>query len=422
MATTYTILKTDSSRMRTARQPLITADSLAMGFTVFAFVVCTSAAQLFGVMSITIGLLYLFGAVLLVWCSPRLIMQPALLLIALAFPAFAMGSTLWSTDPSLTLRHASQLMITTLIGASIGCSMRADRLFTAMCIAYTGLIMLCVANFWLQIVPPFQQKSYLSSSEYFTGIFAHKNMLGIVLCTGALTLMYFTISAQRSWIFMMAAVALLPIFVFARSTTSTLLYLFILCMPVAYWLLSIRVPKALLISTILCVLCATLLTLELLQFSPIDFVLALAGKGRDLSGRTDLWDVALAQIVTAPWTGIGYQTYWTSSEFITEINVIRGTLEQSIGSFHNVWLETLVGTGIFGTLAFAAVPALLSFRFIRRFARGTWTAVDLAGCFLIALILVRANLETSLYRQHQAEHLALIALLFSTSRSAIKNP
>lgn len=233
---------------------------------------------------------------------------------------------------------------------------------------------------------------------------------------GTLTLVYFSLSARRGWMFLVAAVALLPIFLFARSTTSTLLYLCILCMPVAYLLLNLRMPKALVISSVLCALFAALLILELLQFSPIDFVLEMAGKGRDLSGRTGLWDVALEQIGTAPWTGIGYQTYWTSIEFISEINLIRGVLEQSIGSFHNVWLETLVGTGILGTLAFAALPVFLLCRFMRRFVQGNWNTVDLAGCFLIGLLLARGNVEASLYRQHQSENLALIALLFATSR------
>lgn len=413
------ILKTDSNKTCSDSKSLISSESLVFGYTVYAFAACTSAAQLFGAMTISIALLYLFGGILLLWCASRLILQPALLLVALAFPVFALISAAWSTDPSLTLKHASQLIVTTLIGASIGCSLREDRLLAAMCIAYVGLILASVANFWLQIVPPFQQKSYLSGSEYFTGIYVHKNILGVVLCMGALTLMYFSISARRGWIFLLAAVALLPVFLFARSTTSTLLYLCILCMPAAYLLLKLRIPKALVISSALCTLFAALLILELLQFSAIDFVLAIAGKGRDLSGRTGLWDVALEQIATAPWTGIGYQTYWTSTQFMSEINLIRGILEQSIGSFHNVWLETLVGTGILGTLAFAALPVVLLCRFTRRFLQGNWNAVDLAGCFLIGLLLARGNVEASLYRQHQSENLALIALLFATSRKRI---
>jgi len=284
-----------------------------------------------------------------------------------------------------------------------------------MSVAFVGLIVLSVVNLWLQVVPAFQQRDYLVGNEYFTGIFIHKNTFGMVLCLGALCLMYLALSGRPGWPYALAVVALLPIFLFARSTTSIVLYAGILSMPMVYFFLRLRELRMLLILALSCVLLLLVMLLEMLSISLIDIGLELAGKGRDMSGRTSLWATALGQVSERPWFGVGYQSFWTAPRFAGEVNQLRGLLEPTIGHFHNAWLEVLVGIGIFGLLAFAALPVVLLFRFLRRLWQPGGQLSDVAGLFFVLLTLFRANVEITIYVQHQAETLVLVALLFSTS-------
>lgn len=386
-------------------------------YAVFAFVACTSAFKLFGLGTAGFGLFYLGGAALVVLHGQGLLARPGALSLALLFPAVALCSTLWSVDPGATLRHSTQLAFTAVVGASLGCALRPRTLVVAMSAAFALLVTASVANYWLQVVPPFQQRDYLQGSEYFTGIFAHKNTFGSVLCLCALCITYLSLSYRPIWPYAVALLALVPVFLFTRSTTSIVLFGFILCMPLVQAFLRIRRSRAPLFFSALCLLIATAIALELLSVSPIDIGLELAGKGRDLSGRDFLWSVALEQIPRAPWLGVGYQVYWDSPLFATEVNLVRGTLESSIGHFHNVWLEALVGTGILGLVAIAAVPLVLATRFLVRLLGREASTLDLFGFFLVIQFLVRANVEASLYYQHQIESLSLAALLFSSGAS-----
>ncbi len=390
-------------------------DTVVFVYIVFAFVACTTAFKLFGLSPPSFAIVYLGGSVLIVIRARSLFARPGTLSLALLFPVFSLSSVLWSVDPEITLRHAGQLTFTALLAAGIGCSLRPHTLMIAMSTAFVGLVLLSVANLWLQIVPPFQQRDYLDGNEYFTGVFAHKNTLGLVLCLSALCLTYLTLSCRPRWVYAVAAIALLPIFLFTRSTTSLVLYGCILCMPFVYLLFKSRGLQILILLGFLCAFLLIAIILEVQSISPIDIGLELAGKGKDMSGRTALWTIAMERVSDRPWFGVGYQSYWTATRFAGDVDIIRGLLEPSIKHFHNAWLEALVGTGILGMIAFLAVPTVLLVRFfIRLWRPGGCSPIDVAGFFIVFLTLVRTNVETSMYFQHQAENLALIALLFST--------
>lgn len=401
-----------SGNQSIARQSFNAAVGL---YAIFAMVAGTTAFKLFGLGTPAFGLFYLGGVLLVVYQFANLLSKPLSLCCVLLFPLFAMSSSIWGIDPETTLRHSIQLTFTALVGASIGCALKPHKLMLAMSVALVGLVVLSVLNLWLQLVPPFQQREYLEGNEYFTGVFAHKNTLGMVLCLTALCLVYLALSCRPAWPYALAVCALLPIFIFARSTTSLVMYAFILCMPCVLFFMRLQTWRIMIVLALLCTLLAIAIVLEALSISPIDIVLELAGKGRDLSGRTSLWATATELIVERPWFGVGYQSFWTTPHFSTEVNIIRGLIEPSIGHFHNAWLEALVGTGILGLLAFIAVPVLLLFRLVPRLIKPECSPVDVAGTFFVLLVLARGNVEASIYFQHQVENLVLIALVFATS-------
>lgn len=387
-------------------------------YVVFVLIAGTTAFKLFGLGTPAFGLFYLGGLFLIALQLKNLLRSPLSLFFVLLFPLFAVSSSLWGVEPETTLRHAIQLTFTVLVGAAMGSALKPHKLMVAMSVAFVGLILLSVINLWLQVVPAFQQREYLVGNEYFTGIFAHKNTFGMVLCITALCLMYLTLVSRPAWLFAVLVCALLPVFFFARSTTSIVMYAFILCMPAALFFMRSRTWRLPVFFVFLCVLIVSSIGLELWSVSLIDIGLELAGKGRDLSGRTLLWTAATEQVLARPWLGVGYQSFWTAPQFAGEVDKIRGFIEPSIGHFHNAWLEAIVGTGILGLCAFIAVPALLLCRFVSRIVKPECSAFDLAGLFFVCLVLVRANVEASIYFQHHVENLILVALVFATSTRA----
>lgn len=357
--------------------------------------------------------MYLGGVILIGSKIPVLFSRPLILAIALLFPVYAFTSSFWGVDPTVSIRHSIQLLFTALLAASIGCTLRPHQVMVAMSIAFGALIVVSVANLWLQIVPAFQQKFYLQGNEYFTGIFQHKNTLGAVLCMASLCFSYLILKSTKRWLFIILLLSVLPILLFARSTTSLVLYVYILTMPFVYLLCRQQNFRWIIATCLFCVSISLVMLLEVFELSLIDIGLEMAGKGRDINGRTSLWAIALARFSENPWLGVGYQSFWTAEQFSTDVNWVHGFLEDSVNHFHNAWLEALVGLGILGTAAMALVPVTLICILLPGVFGKHSSPINIVGIYLSVLVLVRSNLEVSLYYQHQSESVALTALLVS---------
>ena len=359
------------------------------------------------------AIIYLGGVVLIAFKAPVLFSRPGILFMAMVFPVYAFTSTLWGVDPTVTVNHATQLVFTSLLAASIGCYFRPHQLLLAMSVAFGLLIALSVANLWLLIVPAFQQRSYLQGNEYFTGIFTHKNTLGYVLCLGSLCFAYLILKLTPRWPYVILLLSVFPILLFARSTTSLVLYGFILTMPFVYMLVQQKKLRGIIAISLVCAAVLTVILLELFQLSLIDIGLELAGKGRDMSGRTSLWTLALARFSERPWLGVGYQSFWTAAQFQTDVDWVHGSIVYSISHFHNAWLEILVGLGILGAVAMAVVPVALLCVLVPRLFGNKCSPIDIAVIYLVILVVARSNVEASLSFQHQSENVALTSLLVS---------
>ena len=358
-------------------------------------------------------IVYLGGAALIAYKAPVLFSRPWILLMVMVFPVYAFSSSLWGVDPTVTVSHATQLVFTSLLAASIGCFFRPHQLLLAMSVAFGFLIAFSVANLWLLIVPAFQQRSYLQGNEYFTGIFTHKNTLGYVLCLGSVCFSYLILKLTPRWPYIIMLLSVLPILLFARSTTSLALYGCILTMPFVYMLVQQKKLRGIIVIGLVCAAVLTVILLELFQLSLIDIGLELAGKGRDMSGRTSLWALALARFSERPWLGVGYQSFWTAAQFQTDVNWVHGSIVYSISHFHNAWLEILVGLGILGAVFMAVVPVALLCLLVPRLFGSKCSPIDIAVVYLVFVVLARSNVEASLSFQHQSENVALISLLVS---------
>ncbi len=388
-------------------------DKIIFAYVVFVFITFTSAFKMFELVTPASAIVYLGGVILICFKVPVLFSRPLILATVMLFPVYAFTSSFWGVDPTVTIRHSIQLMFTSLLAASIGYALRPHQLMMAMSVAFGALVAVSVANLWLQVVPAFQEKFYLHGSEYFTGIFHHKNTLGAVLCMASLCFSYLILKSTSRWPFVILLLSVLPVLLFSRSTTSLVLYVYILTMPFVYLLCRQQSFRWVIGISLICAGISIVMLLEIFELSLIDIGLEMAGKGRDINGRTSLWAIALARFSENPWLGVGYQSFWTAEQFSTDVNWVHGFLEDSVNHFHNAWLEALVGLGILGTAAMAVVPVTLICVLLPGLFGAHGSPINMVGIYFSVLVLIRSNLEISLYYQHQSESVALTALLVS---------
>jgi O-antigen ligase len=118
----------------------------------------------------------------------------------------------------------------------------------------------------------------------------------------------------------------------------------------------------------------------------------LLGRTEDaatLTGRVPLWTELLGYVRERPWTGYGYDSFWTPSR-IEDVSDVAGW---TINSAHSTYLEAVLSFGLIGAALIAACVALGLHRFAVR-----WRATgDDACAFFFALIvlgLVKGLLES----------------------------
>ena len=86
------------------------------------------------------------------------------------------------------------------------------------------------------------------------------------------------------------------------------------------------------------------------------FVLDATGKDLTLTGRTELWNAAMAMISERPMLGVGYQAFWVQGHADAEMLWFMFGIESRSGfNFHNMYLSNAVEIGILG----AALQAVL---------------------------------------------------------------
>lgn len=142
--------------------------------------------------------------------------------------------------------------------------------------------------------------------------------------------------------------------------------------------------------------------------------LDLAGRDSDLTGRADLWEVALEWAWRRPFRGFGYLGTWSDQRFLADVAAARGTL---LGSAHNSFVEAFLGTGLLGLAALVALVVVLYLRTGIRAATTPQPATLLP--FTVLVFVVVENLtETLLVGNQLAVALmgALLAIPPATAR------
>jgi O-antigen ligase len=129
-------------------------------------------------------------------------------------------------------------------------------------------------------------------------------------------------------------------------------------------------------------------------------LLQLMGRDNTLTGRTDLWTLALEEIAHRPWLGYGYSAFW-----IYKLDYVASLFDWGVPHAHNGFLELALNIGVIGV-------AIFTIGFIRSFARalrGLRIDTSAAGLWPILFLsfVLLYNLTESTVLGHNSLYWAL---------------
>ena len=278
----------------------------------------------------------------------RVALQNKLLLLA---PAFAVLSAAWSMSPTLTLRTAFELLMTTGFAFYLSERYSTERLMKIL--VFLGWISV-VLSLGLVLLAPGVGIYHRDSSGAWQGIFSHKNFLGVGMAF-FLTPIFFIRKRLAGKI----AYAIPVLFLVARSQSRGAWFVTAGMVMFAAWInLSHRVKKREFLLSIIATaaIAIFLVALGVAYYEPL---MRWIGKDPTMTGRTDIYAAVLQSILKHPALGYGFGAFWFVNPEAVNIGLKIGWA--SIGYAENGILEMGLQLGIVG-LVLIFIPIVRAIR------------------------------------------------------------
>jgi len=259
-------------------------------------------------------------------------------LAALVF--LSLVSCSWSPIPALTLRRAIAVLGTTLFGLALAVRLSPEeqlRLLSRVC---RTLAVLSLA--WVILFPSYGVSK--TPDHQWQGVFSYKSALGFVMALSILVEWQLPTYTTFSKILNRLALILSAILLFfSGSLTPSIALLGALLLVEIYKFAAqrLRISQTITVLGILLIL-SSLMAMFLANTERITNAL---GRSSDLTGRTEVWSWAAANILDRPVLGYGYSGFWSEvSATSAGIYPVGGVIMYS----HNGYLEVLLSLGIVG--------------------------------------------------------------------------
>ncbi len=262
----------------------------------------------------------------------------------LLLPLFCLFSFLWSQFPAETFRFSLQMGASVAIGIAIAGRM-PPRMF-------------CQVLFWLMgatIVLSLGLGTSRDDTGAFLGLYGSKNAMAGAAATFAVVAAGIAISRRTAiWIRATAVAGVvlgLGLVVLAQSVMALAVAPLTLGMLAVAASLHRFQPAARATMAAFSMLTATLAGLLVaMHFDALTLaLLETTGKDITLTGRTDLWTLAMEFIAERPLLGVGYQAFWVKGYAPAEAMWFMFGIESRSGfNFHNTYLNNAVEIGIVG--------------------------------------------------------------------------
>jgi exopolysaccharide production protein ExoQ len=331
----------------TARQRVVTLDY----FICFVSFLSLLLNNLYGMLAIIGFLLPWAWVVMRQWhlAVKDLLANAGLLL----FAVFAAVSTLWSDDPSWTLKASAELFATMAIGILAGCRVKPRVLIAALLSTYVVIAVLCIAH-------DGQTLLWATGDTPLLGIFGSKNAFSAMMSVQLLVALGVISDRGQTALFRSIAILTLifaPVLLYFGHSLGAVLAvimtvsIFLSAQSLKYIHSGLRI----LAYFFLVIFLVLAFLLPFLTEMEPGKLLNLLGKDSTLTGRTYLWSHAMQYIAERPLLGTGFSAFWrVQNPNAQELWYMSAVPPGSGFNFHNEYLEMFVGLGAGGFLYFVS--------------------------------------------------------------------
>lgn len=319
-----------------------------------------------------IALLVLIGAVVLVVVERPRFTWRRVPKSTFAFVGIATISIAWSFYPGASAIGTAVLVATTFAAVAIALSVPWPRLSRSLGTAIKWILGLSLAfELWVSIfirtpmLPNFVDygdgkiplafywsRNLLFEGGPIQGIVASRNILGMIALLGLIlfAVALATRTMRRGTAITWLTIAAL-VFVLTRSATVILVaFVVFIALTFALWARR-RGPDRR--RAVYWGAGATVAASVALLTLGWNTMLALFGKGSDLTGRLDIWNAVASMASERPVFGWGWVGYWAPwVEPFDDLAVRKGVVYLQA---HNAWLDVWMQIGIIGLIAFASI-------------------------------------------------------------------
>lgn len=346
----------------------------------------------------------------------RMVADNPLLVLIFILPLL---SVFWSEDPGVSLRRAIALAMTGLFCVYLAIRLSPDeflrKLLLALFIGGVASLLVTAAFPGIAI-----EHSSINTGSW-KGVYGHKAILGRIAAVAVMVSIYVRPKYRWERIMRWATVAIfLFLSIESQSRASWLMLLAGLGFVLILW-----VVRAERLSTGLKVGIAAIIALALLLLAVASFDMVLSDFGRDdtFSGRTKLWQGAIAVAEAKhPILGAGYRAFWTESGASGVRSYILSWARLPAHG-HNGYLDVWLEMGIPGLVAFAAflvmTTARLAVRVLREPHDPSWAAFSV---FLFLFILNNVSVTVAFKHTDIAWVFAVLAALYAHNSASAAQP
>lgn len=343
-------------------------------------------------------------------------------IMALYWPAvlpvlFAVMTLIWSEEPSLTLRRAGSLGLTTAFGFWLAFRFTPLQLFRLLVLM--GVTILVVNFSVIQIQPTrgIHQTYDLVTAHHagsWRGLFGHKNDFGrLIALTTAILTIGFVFGAGGRFLRWLALPLIGLAAVMITNSNSSQSALLSTTVPVAVLLVLAMRPMSPSGRSLLLVVAVPFAIMASMSAQLIfEYVLGLLGRDATLTGRTIIWEGVFLSLGNNTILGGGYGAGWQYVE--PRLTALTGA---DVGHAHNGFLDLAVDIGVVGlgmTLFF--MLWLLSFAF-RSLMRGVHPEIATVALMVVIYSLI-GNVAGSFLLQHNSLYWVVMVASFAMLRRA----
>jgi len=355
----------------------------------------------------------------LMLAKPRMIaaMASPLWLVMLGFVVF---SSRVSPDPQAALRAIIFTMIGMVCVISVLCLPRDGDGFS-MALTVSAALVLILSYAGLILVPDLATHGYDAlepqNSYLWRGVFSHKNVAAPVMAAFFFAGIYLM---RRRW-FVSGALIAIAALVFVTHTgskTSTALVPLVALMVVLPGIFGLRPLAA--VGVFAAQIFFFCFTIGTVLFSPFARIVESLVSDPTFTGRTSIWRFALEKLAERPWTGYGFESFWSTPTVLQAANPyyldwdVRGIVHG-----HDGYLDIAVTMGIPALVCAVIVIILMPLvDYVR--CRRNRENVLLADFFMMILTFSTLNafLESFFFRRVDPVWLMLVLAIFGLRMTA----